>query len=271
MIKPFPFVLSAVFLLGVAQMAPAAFTVTFKDGNITNNTSEDGANYRVTVYGKQDAGYTSLANDQVVFQFSVGSGESGKISEIYFQDGTLLGISAANVNNVIVDGVNFEADGTVTPKNLPGGSTLSPTPFLVTKGFVAESTNETVNAVAAGESTGIKFTLKNGLTYSDVVAALLQGASEAVVSGSGNNTTVDMHGGLRIGIHVRDAQGSNSDSFINEIPSSGNGVPTTVVPTPPAVVLALSGLVGVGLLGGLRRVRRWVRSPAGASPSRDAA
>src|SRR5262249_26423266 len=157
----------------------------------THNTTQTGADYQVTVFGKQDAGYTNLGNNEVVFMFSVKSGGLGEIAEMYFQDGTLLNLAAVNINNVSINGVNFVADAQnpTNPRSLPRTQNLTPIPFISPDTFSADTVGSNNNTVMAGEQSGIKFTLQNGYTYTDTVNALIQGASKATVNADG---TVNM-------------------------------------------------------------------------------
>ena len=94
-------------------------------------------------------------------------------------------------------------------------------------------------------------------TYEDTVNALIQGASRAEILADG---TVHMHGGLRIGIHVHNAAGGQSDSFINALPVSA-------VPEPSTAALALVGVVGLGLA---RRRRQRREAASAATPPAEA-
>ncbi len=153
---------------------------------------------------------------QVKFTFSNIGPENSAIAEIYFDDGTLLGIAAIDES---LAGVDFEDIGMpVMPGNLPGGELISP-PFEATAGFVTEPTNpEPTMGVNPGEWVAIIFDLLPGLTYNDVLNSLDDGS-------------------LRIGIHAKSFDNGQSESYIQ---------------TPEPGTMALLGL---GLLG-LRRRRR---------------
>ena len=265
------FVMPVILILyGIAGKASASYTLNFEGGNITNNTSQSGADYQVTVYGQADgqtfrdsnANLFTLGAHEVVFMFSVKTGGLGEISEMYFQDGTLLRLAAVNISNVSLNGIKFVADAQnpTNPANLPGGAGLSPIPFYSHDTFSADTVGSNNNTIMAGEQSGILFTLQGGYTYQDTVNALIQGASLATLNSDG---TVDMHGGLRIGIHVHDATGqnSNSDSFVNTS-SGGRGTP---VPEPSTMALALTGIAGLGLAG--RRPGRLAPATAQSNPT----
>ena len=150
-----------------------------------------------------------LGGGQVAFEFANSGPAASVISEIYFDDGSLLGLSSV-VNG---PGVDFVPDA--SPPNLPGGDTALP-PFIVTAGFLAEaSPAPSMNGVGAGEWVRVIFGLGGGGTHADVLAELDSGT-------------------LRIGIHVIAFASGGSESFIN-------------VPEPGTVLLALAALAYVGL------------------------
>lgn len=159
-----------------------------------------------------------LGGSQVQFKFTNNS--SSAITDIYFDDGTLLGIASISDSG---SGVDFSQGA--SPPDLPSGNTATPA-FATTAGFSAD-TNPPVslNGVNAGEWVAINFNLIAGQTYGDVLTAL------ALPNGGGT-------GDLRIGIHVQSfASGGGSESFIN------NPAP---VPEPEAYAMMLAGL---GLVG----------------------
>jgi len=154
----------------------------------------------------------------VLFKFFNNVGIASSITDVYFDDGTLLGIAT------ITSSAGVAFDDPATPGNLPSGNTASP-PFMTTANFSADSdTPIMANGVnSASEWLGITFNLINGKTYADTLAALGDGS-------------------LRIGLHVQ-AIGTTggSDSYVN------------VVPVPGAVLL---GFLGLGYAG--MRLRREV-------------
>ncbi len=199
--------LLAAAMLAVALLAgapAAAVTIDFFciTGNNAGNCAIGEAQLSVDL--------TDEGGDQVRFTFS-NTGSSGiTISEVYFDDGTLLDI--ASVFNG--QDVNFAQDA--TPPNLPGGNLITP-PFVVTAGFLAEATPPPAfSGVNPGEYVAIVFDLQEFGTFADVVDELTDGR-------------------LRIGIHaisIGDFEGS--ESFVN--------VP---VPEPTTALLLLGGLAGL--------------------------
>jgi hypothetical protein len=154
---------------------------------------------------------------KVSFTFTNAVGIASSISEIYFQDGPMLG--AATLTQV---GTDFTAGGAV-PGNLPGGENLTP-PFVATEVFSADAQGSpSLGIDTAADSLVMTFNLLNNKSFDDCVAAL-------------------QSGDLRVGLHVRSIGdgGAPSDSFVN----GGN---ITSVPLPQAASLGLVGLVGLGL------------------------
>ncbi len=136
---------------------------------------------------------------QVGFKFLNNVGIVSSITDVYFDDGTLLAISTI----VSSTGVSFASPA--TPNNLPGGNNITP-PFVVTDNFSADS--NTPNALANGvnastESLEIIFNLVSTADVDAVIAAL-------------NN------GSLRIGMHVQGIGTTNgSDGYVNKVPEPG--------------------------------------------------
>lgn len=160
---------------------------------------------------------------QVQFKFINNSTSS--LTDVYFDDGSLLGIASITDSG---SGVAFSEGG--SPSNLPGGNTASPS-FVTTAGFLADSDPAvSPNGVSSGEWVAITFDLINGKTYADTLAAL------ALPNGGGT-------GDLRIGVHVQSYTGGYSESFINN-----------PAPVPEAETYAMM-LAGLGLVGWAARRR----------------
>lgn len=164
-----------------------------------------------------------LGSGQVGFKFTNTS--SSSLTDVYFDDGTLLGIASITNSGA---GVSFSQGA--APGNLPGGNNLTPG-FLATAGFTADS-NPAVspNGVTAGEWVTITFNLLSGQSYASVINAM------SLPNGGGT-------GDLRIGLHVQSFPGGGSASFVN--------IPT---PIPEADTYALM-LAGLGLVGFAARYR----------------
>lgn len=211
-------------VLGLAsQQAAALGSTTYSFYNIThNNTTNEAdgeANLKVEVI--------ELTNpNQVRFQFTNNSTSS--LTDVYFDDGSLLGISSITDSGT---GVSFSQGA--TPKDLPGGNDkkyVNPT-FNVTTGFSADSDAPVApNGVTNGEWLAIDFNLINGKTYSNVLSAL------ALPNNGGT-------GDLRIGVHVQGFANGGSESFINN-----------VSPVPEADAWAMM-VAGLGLVGFMARRR----------------
>jgi hypothetical protein len=155
---------------------------------------------------------TDLGGGSVRFHFKNAGPLASVLSEIYFDDGSLLALAA------VVDGpgVDFEPDA--NPPNLPGGQDAVP-PFQVTQGFLAEAVpSPAQNGAGPAEWVKIDFTLQGGKTFADVVDDLTTGE-------------------LRIGIHVIGFASGGSESFVNP-----------PIPEPGTALLLGSGLLGLAAL-----------------------
>jgi len=184
----------ALTLFGMASVqANAGVIYTF--GNITANNVANAAAGESQLSVEVDA----VGLNQVSFKFTNAGPIAMSITDIYFDDGTLLGISTVTNGG---PGVDF-AQG-ASPGNLPGGNALSPA-FQTTAGFSSDSNPPTQpNGVGPGEMVTIVFSLINGMTYADTINAL--------------NTQGDH---LRIGIHVQGFANGGSESFVNRVPAPG--------------------------------------------------
>jgi hypothetical protein len=141
-----------------------------------------------------------LGGGSVEFHFrNLGPAES-VISEIYFDDGSLLALSS------VIDGPGTNFEPGANPPNLPGGENAIP-PFNVTATFLAEAVPApSMNGAGPSEWVRIHYTLQGTQTYADVINELT-------------------NGDLRIGIHVIAFQSGGSESFINvPAPEPGTGL-----------------------------------------------
>ena len=172
-------------LCGLAPAAAQAVPVSFTclTGSLPGDCAIGETQLQVEV---------SDLGSQVMFSLSNTGSEAAAVSEVYFDDGTLLGL-ASIANGPGVDFSQFP----INPPDLPGGNLASP-PFNVTAGFHANASNPPpMNGVGPGETLGIVFDLQAGGTFADVLAEL------------GN-------GDLRIGLHVIGFASGGSESFINQ-------------------------------------------------------
>lgn len=201
-------------ILAFISLQANATTTPYNFFNITTNNDEAstiGSQFLVNV--------SDPTVNQVLFEFYNNVGIASSICDVYFDDGSLLGISLPLTFSA---GVAFSSPA--TPSNLPGGNNAVP-PFVTTNGFSADSDSPGITANGinnAGEWLGILFNLQTGKSYTDVINEL-------------NN------GSLRIGIHVQ-AIGiaGGSDSFIHDY--SGHPEP---IPEPGTFLLLGTGLLGL--------------------------
>ncbi|MCH8178792.1 MAG: hypothetical protein IIA02_03265 [Proteobacteria bacterium] len=216
--------LSALGLLAT----PAAHAAPYSFNCITGGNAQSCTDGQAHL----DMEVTSAGAGLVDFTFHNLSALGSSITEIYFDDGTLLGIASVIDSG---NGVTFSQIGSATPGNLPGGNKLSPA-FVATQGFMVDTgsgstTKGVENKLEGGalEFVTIRFNLINGKTFADTLAAL-NGPL-----GDGND--------LRVGLHVRSFSTGNSESFVNAAP----------VPEPDSAWLVLAALGVTSLLQTRRR------------------
>jgi len=201
-------------LVYCALIATASASITYTFGGITNNDPGD------TAIGETQLSMelSDPGGGQAFFTFYNDGPEQSTISEIYFDDGTLLSLAGI----VESSGVDFSVGG--SPPVLPGGNALDPdfeTSFMVSADNPAPQ-----KGVDPGESIGLLFNLQGGLTYADVVGAI----------GDGD---------LRIGLHVINFESGGSEAFT-----------TTVVPAPGALILGSLGTLIVAASRTIRNKKR---------------
>jgi hypothetical protein len=205
--------------MAAASSAAHAALVTYGFGcissNVANACSTGQAQLMVDV--TNDNGVFSgltLASNQALFVFRNTGPAMSSITDVYFDDGTLLGIATLwNTAGMV------EFSPLASPGNLPGGNTVN---FVTTAGFSADSDPPVQpNGVNPGERLGVVFNLINGTSFGDLLAAIDGGSA------------------LRIGIHAQGFANGQSAAFVNE------PTPVTAVPLPAAGWLLAGGLVAL--------------------------
>jgi len=173
-----------------------------------------------------DAGPVGSMN-RVLFTFKNNGPITSSITQVYFDDGTLLGIADLidKDQNSGDANVDFTQVGSAETPVLPGWENLDPD-FITTAGFAAKADpSPSHNGIKVGESLGIIFNLQGTQTLEDTIRMLADG-------------------GLRIGLHVQGFLDGKSESYVNGPP---------VLPLPGAVLLGVLGLGAAGM-----KLRRWV-------------
>ena len=136
---------------------------------------------------------------QVEFLFTNIGPDASSITDVYFDDGTLLGIASITGIPGLV-----EFSQLASPPDLPGGNNAVP-PFITTTGFSADSDPPTQPlGVNPGEFLEITFNLQVGGVFDDIL-------------------NEHESGDLRIGIHVQGYSSGGSESFINNGITNDNG------------------------------------------------
>ena len=182
--------------------AGSAFATIYPFTIFTDNgdyNDDPGINIYMDVWNGDNIAYFTFYNDSTV---------QSSITNIYFDDGTLIGATLDIING---PGTLFAEDG---PDNLPGGSIIG---FNADREFNIGATppppDNGINNIG-GEWVTIEFELLGG-TLQDLLNELNSSA-------------------LRVGIHIQNFTDGSSESAVNEIPE-------------PATVL-IFGLGGLALL-----------------------
>jgi hypothetical protein len=210
-------ILVAVSALLAGSMSANAGIMTLGFGAITANNS---ANAQV---GEQQlfVDVMETGHREVTFTFRNVGPTFSAITDVYFTDGPL------RARTGIVDGHGVIFAGGAHPDYLPGGSSLE-SPFAANRALSAHAVLlPMVTGVNPGEQLGVRFRLKNGNDWQDVVDAIADGS-------------------LRIGVRatVLDGWDWSNESFVN------GAKPLNNVPEPAS--LAILSL-GAGLFAVKRR------------------
>jgi hypothetical protein len=227
-------------LVMISTKASASFT-TISFERITSNSAENVASQLTAALWdatQANAEYSlTLAANEVLFTFQNNVGIQSSISEVYFDDGTIL--AQSSVYNSLGGSTSFTGMG-ANPSNLPSGENVVP-PFVATTGFSADAVgNPSVGVDTAADILGLSYTLQSGLGYLDTVAALADGS-------------------LRIGLHLRSiGDAEDSDAFVNS-PPPPPPPPPPPTPGPTPGVPEANGLVIWALLGLVGLVYNWKR------------
>lgn len=204
------YVMAALAAAAISQVAAAQ---TYGFDCVTNssavNCAAGEAQLSVTVSGPSAT--------QALFTFTNAGSATLSLTDVYFEDGSLLGIAA------ITNGLGVSFSQFASPGNLPGGNTIG---FTTTAGFSADS-NPPVqpSGVNPGETLGILFDLQAGRSFADVNSDLASGE-------------------LRIGIHAQGYSNGGSESLVNL---------ASPVPEAPAALYLLSSMGVVAWFGRVRR------------------
>ena len=168
-------------------------------------------------------------HNQVLFMFFNAGPLASSITDVYFEDGSLLLL--AEIQDDPSPSPNPVYFGQpASPGNLPGAATLDPD-FDATSAFTVDSENGSpgtlANGVGPGESLGLLYTLQFGKDFGDVITAIELGFT--------NPDPEEPRESLRISLHVQGIDGltdDDSDSFI-------------LTPEPASLLL---GSIGIGMV-----------------------
>lgn len=238
--------LGSALLLGVVCPVQAGYKINFQAVNphinnpVNIQTAADQISAEVFDVGRDESGNTIA---QFLFK-NIGP-KASALSEIGFEDGTLLARGTA-AGGYIDAGGTLVVDSTrvsfAEQKNYPNFGFQFDTSSLFSIGANNPAPNDGLNP---GEWLAVKYTLQTGKTYQNLLDALEAGKDgrDPDPNNPGRYTS------LRLAIHVI-AFGDGGSEKLLYSPQPQNPNP---VPAPPAIVLA--GL-GVICIGGFARLRR---------------
>ncbi len=203
--------LAALLVSAVAATA-SADPVSFGFFRISSNSSTNIASQLEVIV---DDWIVDGESNGVCFEFLNHVGVDSSITDVYFDDGTLLDLSEVEGST----GVLFSVPA--NPADLPGAQNIG---FTVTQAWSADADAGQGGVMAHGVNAStewlkVYFTLQNGQTYQDTIRALRDGS-------------------LRIGIHAQSiGNDGESDGFAN-----------LLIPVPGASLLGALGLAVAGFV-----------------------
>jgi len=184
---------------------------------ITNNHPDNASIGEAQLFAEM----ADPGGNQVLFTFFNSGPSAATVSEVYFDDGTLLGLAVIDNSG----GVSFARNA--RPANLPAANNVDP-PFHSTAGFSAEALPAAPqNGINPDDFLGILFDLQVGMTYDNVITDL-------------------QTGNLRIGLHVVDFDVGTSESLVNIPP---------LVPEPTTDLLLFSLMMSAVFALGWQRIK----------------
>jgi hypothetical protein len=231
------YVILSLIFISVFIMSTEARANLYGFGAITNNSGTGSSSTFAQQLSLEVVNMDYSNQVEFIFKNNISpytGSMSGVVTDVYFDDGTLLGISSINNYGTVL----FAQPA--TPGDLPGGNSLIP-PFQTTQDFSADSlsnpNNIITNGAGPGETVGIVFDLKlksatEYYNFNDVIAAINLGFTNPWDTDS-----------LRIGIHTQNLPGYDLSGNLTQTDGSESFVLT---PIPASVVL---GILGMGVVG----------------------
>ena len=211
---------------GYLASSPAQ-ALQFNFNNIThNNAVNESIGERQLLVDVTDSfGKEDLVSNNVLFKFSNVGPFASSMTQIYFDNSTVL----KNMGTIVDSGAGVDFAAAAGKMNLPGGNTVNFSPDFAIKSTGAVSQN----GVNPGEWVSVFFNLSTNKTLKDVFNDLKSGS-------------------LRVGMHVQAFSNGGSEAFVN----NNTPVVTTTLP-PVAKKVSEPGITLVlGIIAGKLVLRR---------------
>ena len=196
-------------IIGSLTLVGPAYGALYSFYCITNNNPANAAIGEAQL----SVNVTDASKNQVMFTYTNSGPEPCSITDVYVDDGSILGLA-----QIFDTAGSVEFTESPTPANLPGANNVNP-PFEAIRSFSADSDSPILSmGVNPGESLAILYDILPGQNFWDVIGELRDGS-------------------LRLGLHVQGfTLDGGSEAFVN-IP------PPNPVPEPMTLLIMVLGSI----------------------------